>query len=300
MAEARSISLLAATLLSAALPAQTLRDITPLEVAVNAAYAREFGETIVHPATFFETPGGRCKDLHLTTTAYFRTSPASAQLLSLYLTHDGRTVLRRSQSSKVIIPAGTFRVLVVIVRYPMTSGSSDLERWEAAQAKIKQDHASFASNHGYREPIVSFENTNALIDVSEIADPRDLASVREAAARKGINTESHQFIVSINMNPNRPEGGFAGADGFVYMGNYGRWSRPLTASEWVNVANAVYHHEVAHHWGWPGSHDWSRECNGQRTTAPFIVAPVLFGWIDLDGDKVPEILDATPYGRPMP
>ena len=30
---------------------------------------------------------------------------------------------------------------------------------------------------------------------------------------------------------------------------------------------------------------------------PFISAPILFGWEDVDGDGIPEILDDTPYGR---
>jgi hypothetical protein len=30
---------------------------------------------------------------------------------------------------------------------------------------------------------------------------------------------------------------------------------------------------------------------------PFITSPILFGWEDVDGDGVPEILDDTPYGR---
>ena len=121
-------------------------------------------------------------------------------------------------------------------------------------------------------------------------------SVRAAVEQRGFAPASYQFIVSINLDPARSEGGFAGAAGFVYMGNFGRWSRPLTAAEWVNVANAVYHHEVAHHWGWPGSHDWAPQCNGQSVYRPFIVPPILFGWEDVDGDGVPEILDATPYG----
>ena len=82
------------------------------------------------------------------------------------------------------------------------------------------------------------------------------------------------------------------------MGNYSRWSRPLTTAEWVNVANAVYHHEVAHHWGWPGSHDWAPSCGRQPANRLSIVPAILFGWEDVDGDRVPEILDATPYGRP--
>jgi hypothetical protein len=196
-----------------------------------------------------------------------------------------------------LIPAGTFRVLVVIIRYSETSSESDLQHWEAAQAKINRDHREFATSRGYRDPVVSFENTNVFVDAREPVIPGDGASIREAAVRKGLPVDGYEFIVSIDIDPSRSQGGFAGQNGFIYMGNYSRWSRPLTPAEWINVANAVYHHEVAHHWGWPGSHDWSRECGGQSTSRPFIVSPVLFGWTDLDGDNIPEILDPTPYGR---
>ena len=268
-----------------------------METSVSAAYLREFDEPIARPAMFHETEGGRCRDIHLTSTAYLRTSPTSARLLSLYLTHDGSAVTSRFERESVVVPAGAFRVLVVIIRYPETSSDADLENWESAQAKINRDHVTFATSRGYREPIVSFENTNLFVDAREAVVPDDRQSVRDAAARKGVPVDTFQFIVSINIDPLRPQGGFAGSDGFIYMGNYSRWSRALTLAEWINVANAVYHHEVAHHWGWPAAHDWSRECGGQSTQRPFIVAPILLGWIDLDGDAIPEILDPTPYGR---
>ena len=278
-------------------PSNTPADTTSVAIAVRAAYSREFGEIIAWPA-IYNDPSNGCNESYLTTTAYFRNSPTSARLLSLFTTRDGRAVIRKSQVASVVIPAGTLRILTVIVTHHATVGPSDLDNWEAAQAKINHDHASFAASRGFPEPIVSFENTNVLVSADDITDPRSPADVRHAAERRGFATASYQFVASINMDPARSEGGFAGAAGFVYMGNYGRWSRPLTAAEWVNVANAVYHHEVAHHWGWPGSHDWVPRCSSQATYRPFIVPPVLLGWEDVDGDRIPEILDPTPYGRP--
>ena len=80
------------------------------------------------------------------------------------------------------------------------------------------------------------------------------------------------------------------------MGNYGRWAAPLSERQWTSVARAVYHHEVAHYWGW--EHGWSPSCGATRLGfEPFIASPVLFGWEDVDGDGVPEIVDDTPYGR---
>ena len=268
-----------------------------VESAVTAAYAREFSETIARPAIYNDPSGGGCTAPHLTTTAYVRTSSTTGRLLYLMTTPDGRVVARKSRVESVVLPAGTFRVLVVIAKHPATIGDSTLRHWEAAQAKINHDHAAFAASRGLPRSIVSFDNTNVLVNAGDIADARSPASVRAAVERGGLPAEPYQFIVSINLDPTRAEGGFAGADGFVYMGNYGRWSQALTAAEWVNVANAVYHHEVAHHWGWPGSHDWAPQCHGQAAHRPFIVPPILFGWEDVDGDGVPEILDATPYGR---
>jgi len=272
--------------------------LTRVELAVTAAYEREFGEVVARPAIVSNTDGNQCEEPHLATTAYFRTSSSSARLVYLVTTPDGRAVIRKSRvASVVIIPAGTFRVLVVMVRHQATADGADLVHWEAAQAKINRDHAAFAASRGLATPIVSFSNTNLLLDARDIADPKSRSSILAAAEEKGLQTASFQFIVAINIDSARSEGGFAGAEGFVYMGNYGRWSRPLAAAEWVNVANAVYHHEVAHHWGWPGTHDWAR-CASGPTDSPFIVPPILFGWEDVDGDSVPEILDRTPYGRP--
>src|SRR5687767_10372943 len=264
--------------------------------AVRDAYMREFGARIERPALHIDPSGGGCGAPYLTTTAYLRDSATSARVLHLFATPDGRTVIRKSRLSSVVIPAGTFRVLTVITRHPETVDDSTLGNWEAAQAKINRDHARFAAARGFPRPIISFENTSVLAHVGEIANPRSPAAVAEAIERRGFVAASYRFVVSINLDPAQPQGGFAGAAGFVYMGNYGRWSRPLTPEQWLNVAGAVYHHEVGHHWGWPGSHDWAPTCNRRSVDPPFIVPATLFGWEDVDGDGVPEILDATPYG----
>ena len=83
--------------------------------------------------------------------------------------------------------------------------------------------------------------------------------------------------------------------GDIYVGNYSHWTTPLRAQDWRKIAWTTFHHEVAHQWGWV--HDWSPTCGGTRLGyEPFLAAPVLFGWEDVDGDGVPEILDDTPYG----
>jgi len=274
-----------------------IRPPTRLEDAVREAYATEFGETVLRPA-IFNDPSVGCGG-HITTATYLRRSSSSARLLYLYITPDGGAVVRKGDVPSVLIPAGRFRVLTVIVRRPETIDHTSLPLWEAAQERVNRDHASYAASRGLRESIVSFENRNVFVDAGDIADPRSFSAVLGAAERRGIAPASYQVIASLNLDPNRVEGGFASAGGrFVYMGNYSKWSRPLTAAEWINVANAVYHHEVGHLWGWPGSHDWAFQCRGRKASyRPFIIPPVLLGWEDLDGDQIPEILDPTPHGR---
>jgi hypothetical protein len=120
--------------------------------------------------------------------------------------------------------------------------------------------------------------------------------VRAAAQRKGLSPDDFRPVIVVDLNPDRVAGGFANPGGDIYMGNYGRWTAALGEREWSSVARAVYHHEVAHYWGW--DHGWSSTCGATKLGfEPFIAAPVLFGWEDVDGDGVPEIIDDRPYGR---
>jgi len=230
--------------------------------------------------------------------------PGERRLLVMHLTGDGNSLQATyqgdSKEERITkpIPAGTFKVLTVLATYDQTIGANGMALLEQAQAAINEQHASFAAGLGYSAPLVRFVFTNVAVPGSGIADPRSLAGVRTALAMNpptsSLDVSSFDFVVSLNIDPNSSEGGFAlpssAAPYFVYIGNYSNWQTTLTAAEFANIARAAYHHEIGHHWGW--QHDWT--CG---YTGPFITEPVLFGWIDTDGDGVPEILDANPYGR---
>ena len=62
-----------------------------IENAVKAAYQREFGETIEHPAIYNNPQAVDCRgEGHLTTTAYLKTG-SGATVLSMYMSRDGTT-----------------------------------------------------------------------------------------------------------------------------------------------------------------------------------------------------------------
>lgn len=265
-----------------------------LATAVQAAYEREFGETVPRPAIYNDSRSVDCNgDGHLTTTAYL----GERRLVYLYLSRDGGTVRFREEWRPTFRPAGSFRVLTVLVEYPETTRGR-LALWEDARAEVNRSHAEFAGNRGYDAPIVVFENVNLVIEPSGIRDPRDESDVIAAAKRQGVSPEGFDIIVSINIDPNSSEGGFA-AGAFIYVGNYLGWQGSLTARDMDDIAITAYHHEVGHVWGW--AHEWAPFCEATDLGfKPFTAPPILFGWEDTDGDGVPEVLDTTPYGRSAP
>ena len=217
--------------------------LTELETAVKEAYEREFGLQIPRPAIYNDPRSVDCNGQgHLTTTAYL-----GQRRLVMYLSRDGASVTFKEDERVTFPPAGTFRVLAVVVDYPATTRGR-LALWEAAQAGINRHHAEFASRQGHGSPIVVFENTNVVIGASQIRDPQSDSDVISAVERQGISAQRFDIILSINIRPDALEGGFA-SGAFVYVGNYNGWQAPLTGPDMDDIAATAYHHEAGHIWG---------------------------------------------------
>jgi hypothetical protein len=282
-----------------------LAPLKPIELAVKGTYQRLFGQSIERPAIYNTSPECQAQRANLTTTAYLQRSGKTSRLLSMYTTFDGSDSARIGNSI-VLTPAGTIRVLVAFFRYPETVSVDAVNDWTRGQAQINDDHVAFAKKQGYATPIVTFNNTNVVIDSTATGtvlqdgsalDPRSPQSVRLTLQQRGFVLDDYELVISIDMHPSRFAGGVSiNASRFIHVGNYFRRTSPLSARDWMFVARTAYHHEVPHQWGWPGTHDWSAPCETTRTE-PFIVPPMLLGWEDTDGDHIPEILDETPYGR---
>ncbi len=274
-----------------------LPPLTPLEGSIKEAYAQAFHENVFRPAVF-NVPG--CSAAHVTSTAYLGSSGKSSTLLTLYTSSDGGSVTKKD-SDPTLTPAGTLQVLVTVVRYPQTIGDDTIGLLEIAQRQINEDYASFARARGYASPIVALNNTNVVIDASQVGDPRQFQALATALSQQGVSVNGYDVVVAINIDPARLEGGFANTGTvngtgprFVYMGNFGDWKTRLSGRDLTSISGSVYHHEVVHLWGWPATHDWA-SCGDHGFN--FRVPPVLLGWEDVDGDGVPEILDETPYAR---
>jgi hypothetical protein len=270
-----------------------------LEALISGWYEREFGETVPRPAVFNDARAVDCRgDGHLTTTAYLRTSDTTADVLVLYLTRDGLNLIKKSRAN-ALVPAGTFRVLSMVVRHPETVGSDPLSMWQQAQGEVNQQHAQFAKDHGYAAPLVVFANRNLVLDAGELATADSSNGLADALKARGLSPADYDILMLINIDPARSEGGRASTlmgQRSVYVGNFARWTTLLQPRDWSGIARTAYQQLMAYHWGWQS--DWTPTCGGTRLGyEPFITAPRLFGWEDVDGDGVPEILDHAPYGR---
>jgi hypothetical protein len=270
-----------------------------IESIVSAAYTREFGVSIPRPVIADATCAGAG---HIASTAYVERSRGKARVLSLYFSGNGARLLKASETPAIVLPAGVFDVLTVIVRHSTTTGADARLLWERAQQAVNDDHERLASRLGYQRPIVGFRNITIDVSPAEIEDPAEARDVIAAVRRHGISPDRFTFLILLNLDPANPSGGFARrTHGFVYVGNYNGWQRALTAAQWRRVANTAYHHEMTHHWGWPAAHDWAPVCRGAKSwPEPFVTPPALLGWEDADGDAVPEALDPSPYGRSVP
>ena len=281
--------------------------MTPAEAArpaVVEAFQREFGAHVPRPAIY--TDSIDCGQFpHYMTVAYLPGGGASRQMLAMYLASDGRTLVAGSEGRMKVSrmvwvpPAGRFSVLTVLVTYDATIGPDTMTHLEAAQRNINAAHAGFAAARGYAEPIVRFDFTNITVAEGTLLSPRSAPAVRTALESRGENPAAFDFLAVININPTMSEGGFAqpgpARPHFTYMGNFSAWQSRISEAKVESIARASYHHEIGHHWGW--DHDWTPTCSPTPSFGGFITSPLLFGWEDLDGDGIPEILDATPCAR---
>lgn len=286
-------------------PPTELPPLDAVGAAVRAHFQNEFGIDIPRPAIFAASTCSGAS--YLTSVAYLPASSASERTIHvLFTTPDGSEVTTSYDGvapyTRIVgtPPVGTYKVLTLVLTYPETVTSAQLPALEAAQATINQQYRDFSQSKGYAAPLVQLEFTNVLVPAAQVADPRVLDAVAPVLAAEGVVAGAYDIIAVINIDPAQPEGGFAttGVEvprPFVYMGNFGQWDAPLTPAQWQSVANASYHHEIGHHWGW--LHGWSPVCGSSSAYTPFITEPLLYGWEDTDGDRIPEIVDPTPYGR---
>jgi len=190
-----------------------------------------------------------------------------------------------------LLPKGEIKVLCIIIDYPVLQLDTNIKLWENAQNLINDEHLMLSEYPG-TEPIVQFSNTNLLVPAADLP-VKDFDSILTYLDQNLINRNRFDVLALVDLDVQNPSGGFAVVKKpYVKIGWFYDMCEdcPLDQKTFKGIANAVYHHEIGHLWGW--EHGWS----DADTLNHFITEPALFGWTDSDFDGIPEILDSSPYG----
>ena len=262
--------------------------------AIVNAYQQYFGLNIPFPA-FVKADSYR-HSWRYTSVAYIGTTR-----YRIYLYDDGTVQVNACDVKR---PYGTYRVAVVAIDHGNTNIAALLNtEWVQVQQEINANYEAFSASHGFTEPVLRFASTNFLALSSQIANPRNSADIISFVESNGYRQEDFDIFVSLDLDAQHCSGGWTNYGGnFVYMGYY--FSQTDFAdlsthgatgkSKLFCIGKSVYDHECGHIFGW--EHEWTP--NWVLRPQDFITDPLLYGWMDTDGDGIPEILDHSSYGMP--
>jgi hypothetical protein len=223
-------------------------------------------------------------------------------------------------------PAGVYSMLVVFLDFGNLGVGKDelLADLASATADANARYASYPSDGSGSAPILQIHTTGVVIPV-----PKEVAGklITPAQIKKyaGVDPSAYRWIAQVDLdsastfryaNGQTTE---ATSFGYAFHGCPAVQSQaniqitidaaPELQGTGIRIEDnrltgVMLGHEVYHLFGYPASHSWA--C----TSGPQIDASdncgisdppaLLLGWIDTDGDGVPEILDSTPYGIAAP
>lgn len=215
-------------------------------------------------------------------------------------------VLNSDEGGGFCRPSGTLRMLAVIVDYGNT-GLDPADADAALRAGLEEARARWAETArqiGLPAPILDVELTT--LDYGAPPRAGRYVTPEEIRSASGLDPADFDLLAEIDLDKDntttRQYGGLGVSlgDGCRPSGSR-RTNIAFTVMDRNLLENAVprlvFEHELIHsmgwmHW-WPNQTgdglSWAHSSGGWEPT-------LMFGWVDVDGDGIIEILDPTPYG----
>jgi hypothetical protein len=299
----------------------------PIHDAVVAAYQQEFGLTLPFPAIARKYRSG-VEDPWVSTAyvghAFYEVDVypgGKVEAWTTPLTPDIPVDYKKSVFKEPLCkPAGTYDMLVVFLDFgnlPVTEAEV-LADLEAATRITNQAFAPYPSAGAGSAPILQLRTTGVVIPVPpDLTD--HLLTMDQIRQYAQVDPASYRWVAQVDLDSARTArmdwGGMEKVSfGYAYTGCPQEQTQP---NIWVNVDDArqlvgvdnqlsqtLETHEVYHLFGLPGSHIWACTDGPQADAADICgymnVPGLLLGWVDVDQDGIPEILDPSPYGMPAP
>ena len=210
------------------------------------------------------------------------------RVLNVYLRDDGFV---RLYENGILVPRGEVNVITVMIDNGLTDLVQKVDLWEQYTEKLNQGWAAHFRSLGFEQSPVWLKNTNVVVDAADFGN-RNSNDLDSYLTGLGYDTAQYGQFILIKLDPMNPDGGaqsgnsltvnyhFLKAEGFVKLSN----------AQMSALVGTTYRHELGHGFGW--DHNWP----GEKSTDSFITNPEYYGWVDVDGDGIIEILDPTPWG----
>jgi hypothetical protein len=218
-------------------------------------------------------------------------------------------------------PAGEYSMLVVFLDYGgfAVAGDEILVDLEAATAEANAAYAAYPSAGPGSAPILTLRTAGAVIPVPAVVSGK-LITPEQIRQFTRMDPADFDWIAQVDLDPSSTyryaDGGtpettsfgyaFTGCPAARHMINIHITidARDQLAGVDNRLAGTMLTHEVFHLFGYPGSHIWPCTDGPQSDRADCCgignIPSLMLGWVDTDGDGVPEILDPTPYGITTP
>ena len=219
-------------------------------------------------------------------------------------------------------PAGVYSMLVVFLDFGNLKVGKDelLADLASATTDANARYAAYPSAGSGSAPILQIQTTGVVIPVpKEVAGK--LITPSQIKKYAGVDPSAYRWIAQVDLDSNSTFRYANGQSTEATSFGYAFTGCPAVQSQ-VNIqitidsapelqgtgirieenrmTGVMLGHEVYHLFGYPASHSWACTSGPQKDSADncgITGAPaLLLGWIDTDGDGIPEILDTTPYG----
>lgn len=203
-------------------------------------------------------------------------------------------------SSSGLKPCGNYTILIVVIDCQNTNVADLLNTLPSSIENVNKIYEDYSNSLGLARPFLEYQPFIAYISTSQNATYFDQLSYDQLLSYIGDMTgydptDYDMWCLAVFDATYAPAGCYAqAARRFVRMNMF--WLPdsetydeidPDQISPMLNFT--LFRHEVYHLYGW--EHYWGLI----RDPTQLRVAPELFGWIDIDGDGVIEILDNDPY-----
>lgn len=220
-----------------------------------------------------------------------------------------------TKSFPVCRPAGTLKILVAFVDYRNLGVTEDqaMAALEKATNSINERFSDYSLAGGASSAILQLQTTGVFLSPAP-AMTDHLLTPDQVKSASGVDPADYDLLVQIDLDADDTLRKINAANNFdtngfeigaCKSGGLSIWLGLDTVDQVLdtdteNTMERLLSHELLHTFGYPADHSWPAGDGSQADATDqsdiFNWPTLMLGWIDTDGNGIPEIIDPAPYG----